>query len=430
MTLHQFLKTTVTTMKLDTLTHGARWGFAALVAVWIVSTAAVAPAAAQVFDGNLELTTQTQVDEFAFTAVTGDLVIQDDGSDPIMNLDGLNGLTTVGRHLSVLDNIWLIDVDGLSSLNSVGATMRFQNNTSLTDVDGLLSLSIVGRFFFTDNPSLTNLDGLSNLTQGGPGLSIGISGNDSLANVDGLLGLTSVKEDLVVIDNDSLTNVDGLRNITSVGRVLRFSGNPLLTDLDGLSNITSVGVQVPGLGFMHINNNDSLTNVDGLISLTSVGGSVFFSGNDLLTDVDGLINLTSVERNLTIVFNDSLMNVDGLSSLTSVGDDLIVEDNGLLMRFCGLYPLLATDGLAGGYFVSGNGDNPSEQDILNGGPCDPADTIGDLFAEGVITEGEATALLQLADNNLDGLAGILTGFVQSGILTPAEAQLLFVIATM
>jgi hypothetical protein len=118
-----------------------------------------------------------------------------------------------------------------------------------------------------------------------------------------------------------------------------------------------------------------------------------------------------------------------LNSLTLVGGDLTVLDNASLAEFCGLYPLLAADGLAGGYSVSRNFANPTEQDILNGGPCDPADTIGELFAGGAINQGEATALLQLADNSLTGLANFLTVLVQNGILTPLEAKLLFVIAS-
>jgi hypothetical protein len=188
-------------------------------------------------------------------------------------------------------------------------------------------------------------------------------------------------------------------------------------------------MQVPGFGFMHINNNDSLTDVDGLSSLTSVGGDLICSGNAVLTNVDGLIGLTSVEGNLEVSHNASLTDVDGLSSLTLVGGDLTLRNDASLTEFCGLYPLLAAGGLAGGYSVSGNVANPTEQDILNGGPCDPADTIGELFAAGAINQGEATALLHLADNSLTGLANFLTVLVQYGVLTPVEAQLLFVIAS-
>jgi hypothetical protein len=43
-----------------------------------------------------------------------------------------------------------------------------------------------------------------------------------------------------------------------------------------------------------------------------------------------------------------------LNSLTLVGGDLTVLDNASLAEFCGLYPLLAADGLAGGYSVLRN----------------------------------------------------------------------------
>ena len=51
MKLQKHLTTSVITMNADTSMRGVRWGFAALVAVWIVAAVAATPAAAQVFDG-------------------------------------------------------------------------------------------------------------------------------------------------------------------------------------------------------------------------------------------------------------------------------------------------------------------------------------------------------------------------------------------
>jgi hypothetical protein len=51
------------------------------------------------------------------------------------------------------------------------------------------------------------------------------------------------------------------------------------------------------------------------------------------------------------------------------------------------------------------------------------------FEEGAINRGEARVLLYLADNSLKALAAVLMEFVESGILTRSEAQLLFVISS-
>ena len=227
---------------------------------------------------------------------------------------------------------------------------------------------------------------------------------------------------LVVRHNSSLTNVDGLSNLTWAGGDVVIDDNGSLMDVNGLSSLTSI------TGTLFITSN-ALKNVDGLSGITSVAADLGITNNGLLTNVDGLSGLRSVGGNLRFSGDFSLTNLDGVSGLETVGGSLMILSNFELTEFCGLYRLLAGDGLGGNYEVSSNGENPSVQDILDEGPCDPADTIGELLAEGAINEGMAMALLQLADNSLEGLAGILTGFVQGGILTPSESQLLLAIAS-
>ena len=120
---------------------------------------------------------------------------------------------------------------------------------------------------------------------------------------------------------------------------------------------------------MIIYNNDALTNLDGLSNITSVGGYLRIEGNDVLTNLDGLSNITSVDGRLYIEGNDVLTNLDGLSNITSVGDDFYIKGNDSLDRFCGLYLLLSSEGLQGGYFVFSNLINPTQEEIINAGPC-------------------------------------------------------------
>ena len=120
-----------------------------------------------------------------------------------------------------------------------------------------------------------------------------------------------------------------------------------ITNLNGLNGITSVG------GDLYISNNPMLNNVDGLSGLTSVGGFLFIESNALLTNVDGLSGLTSVGGYLRI--------------LTNIGLDEISD-------YCGLYTLLSAtppDGLVGNYNVTGNGANPTQQQILDLGAACP-----------------------------------------------------------
>ena len=263
---------------------------------------------AQVYNGTLRLTTQAQVDAFNYTAVSRSLEIS--GSD-ITDLSPLSNLTYVGHRLDIINNI------------------------SLTNLDGLSSLAFVW-----------------NLT---------LDKNAVLSNVDGLSSLATVRGDLRIYNNDALTNLDGLSSLTFVGIDMLIYQNNLLTNVDGLSSIPSVA------GALWVYGNISLTNVDGLSSI-AYAGSLYICQNDL-TNLDGLSSLNSVISWVYIIYNTLLANVDGLSSLTSVGGYLSVQANPLLSEFCGLNPLLEGCGLSGGYYVWGNAENPTPQQIIEGGPC-------------------------------------------------------------
>src|SRR5688572_31282180 len=98
-----------------------------------------------IFEGDVTLTTQAEVDAFQFTEVTGVLTIS--GSD-ITDLSSLIYLTRVDQ-LVVRGNASLVHVAGLAALTQVGLT---GNSAFKTAID------------ISDNPALTNLDGLSGLT--------------------------------------------------------------------------------------------------------------------------------------------------------------------------------------------------------------------------------------------------------------------------
>src|SRR4030067_3221641 len=276
---------------------------------------------AQVYNGDLTLTSQAEVDDFHYTEVTGNLSIDEAVAVNITNLDSLSELTTIGGTLFIF------------------------NNNSLTNVNGLFNLTSVGGFLHIYN-------------------------NNALTNIDALSNLTSVGGDLFIRSNAALTNIDSLSSLSSVGADLLIESNAALTNVNGLSNLDSVG------GSLGIFYNDALANIDGLSNLSSVGNLFNIQVNAALTNINGLSNLTSIGGTLVIYNNNALTNIDGLSSLTSVGGDLGITNNIALVEFgfCGLYALLSPvpDGLVGTYTVSGNGGpdpDPTEQQIIDGGPC-------------------------------------------------------------
>lgn len=264
---------------------------------------------AEVCEGNFELSSQSEVDNFNCTSVTGNLWIS--GSD-ITDLDGLSGLNSVGNRLDISNNDALANINGLSALTSMSENSIIRNNDALTNVDGLSALTSVDDLDISDNAVLTNVDGLASLTS--VKYVLYISENPALTNISGLVSLTSIGDDLIIFRNDALTNVDGLESLTSIGGRLVIGGNYALTNINGLASVTSFG------GWLVISDNFVLTNVDGLASIASVGGWLIISNNDGLTNIDGLAALTLVG--------------------SMAGHRLEIVDNDSLMRCCGIYPLL------------------------------------------------------------------------------------------
>ncbi len=332
---------------------------------------------AQVINGGVTLTSQSEVNAFTGTSITGPLYIgATDGSD-ITDLTPLSSLTSVGG-LQVVNNPSLTSLDGLNNITSVGGLLEIYYNHALTNLNGLSSITSLGGNLVVDNNSLiTNLDGLSGITSVGGDLYIRF--NSQLTDLGGLSGITAVVGNLEVYYNLALTNLDGLSSIESVGGALDINNSQSLQNLDGLSNITSVG------GFLYVYGNPNLANLNGLTGVTSVGGTgLEVAYNSALTNLDGLINITSVIGFLEVTGNSAITDIDGLSNITSVGGDLYVQNNNVLSDFCGLFSLLNSGGLTGSYNVSGNASNPTEQEIIDGGACIPLPVELTTFTAGSV----------------------------------------------
>ena len=292
---------------------------------------------AQTYTGNINLTTQAQVDAFNYTEVTGYLSIHDSN---ITNLDHLSGLTSVGGILSIYANPALTNLDGLSNLTSVGGYVFVSNNTLLTNLDGLSGLTSVGGFLdFDTNPALTNIDGLSGLTSVE---NLSIYNNNSLTNIDALSGLTYVGA-LAIFNNPALTNIDGLSGLTAIGGSLRISSNSALTNLDGLSSLISVGetTQPPSYS-VKITNNSSLNSFCGLYPLVSDGTIV-----PALTGVTFTISGNASNPTVQDIINGGFCYVQNIRDLVTAVEDLNTigtlnngQANSLKAKLIGLQSLI------------------------------------------------------------------------------------------
>jgi len=257
------------------------------------------------------LSTQAEVDNFNYTSLPGLLIIDDAVNGNITNLDGLSELTSIGGNLIISNNPGLTNISGLSNLTSVGEKFYFIKNYALINLDGLSNLdSIGGTFYLFDNRALTNINGLSDLT--------------------------SIGNDCVIRENSALTNINGLSNLTSIGGDFRVKLNNALLNIDGLTGLTQM------IGTLEISQNFSLANINGLLTLTSIGV-------------------------LSIRLNPSLGDIDGLSNLTYAGT-LAIISNYSLIRYCGLYKLFSS-GTFGTINIADNPNQPTQQEIIDGGPC-------------------------------------------------------------
>lgn len=141
--------------------------------VWSFETENIA---ANVFNGDVTLTTQIEVDNFGsnnYSEITGDLIIGTNFSSPsnIISLISLNSLSSVGGELDIKYNPSLNSLDGLSNLNSVSEGLVIIFNDSLISLEGLESLIGVEAIYIGGNINLETLNGIENLTSAG---SIGV----------------------------------------------------------------------------------------------------------------------------------------------------------------------------------------------------------------------------------------------------------------
>ena len=279
--------------------------------------------------GNIELSTQAQVDSFPINypnchSIMGDLLI---GSDTftncdIVNLDALTQLTAIAGTLRITYTNLLTSLSGLSNLDTVGYEVYVGNNGVLSSLEGLSEISslIAGPLRINDNPALTSLDGFNNLTylEG-----VQIVNNSGLTSVNGLNGLKRVMGGISIGFNNLLLHLDAFHSLDSIGlNGLIIYQNQNLVALDAFEKLSFIRTD------LEVNYNNSLVNLSGLDSLCELL-TVNIVANPSFTSLAGLGKIDTI-RELYIHDNDALLHLNGLSSLTSVGDLSILYNNGLV----------------------------------------------------------------------------------------------------
>ena len=301
-----------------------------------------------VYEGDVELTSQAEVDEFGmngYTIVTGSFavvanLINQVNPEYISNLDGIKQLTEVGTDLSILSTT-VENLDALSNLKKVGGSINIQGNPLLAEID------------FLNEITESNSD-------------VVISSNPSVIEISGFKNVVSINGDLELISMDGLETISGFGQLNSISGLLRFQSLISVMDFSGFTSLSSIGGDLDIL-------TSSISDMNGFSSLTNIGGSLILRTNVILDNVDGLSNLSTIQGDLIVDnnasalndnFTDGLKNVNGFINLNTLGGDLTVTSNKLLTDFCGLKTIFE-NGYTGNYTVgSSNGYNPSKEQIL------------------------------------------------------------------
>ena len=242
----------------------------------------------QIYQRNITLRTQTDVDTFGASGwkeINGDLIIG------------------VFASSSTITNI-----RALNSIEKISGTLNIFYNNSLQNFEGLENLKTIGKNLnISDNRSLTNIDGLSNLTLIGNQLSM--SYNHSLQTINGLEKLEKIPESLIIHHHNSLTSIRGLENIDSIGKDLFFNENIVIESLDPLSKLNSIS------GNLYLKALESITNVNGLGNIHSIGGDFTLVGNDRLENISALSSLQTVLGEFRFTHNTRVTDCCVLSRL-------------------------------------------------------------------------------------------------------------------
>lgn len=292
---------------------------------------------ARIFNGNVTLTTQEEVNEFGgkgYNIINGSLYLQSEQPE---------GLT---------------DID---------------------DLTPLLDLIEVKKNLLIRNSSLKNLTGLKNLTKVGGAL--GIGANIRLQNLSGLEGLRSITEALVINNNELLLETSPLQKVESIGEVT-ITLNPnlktvsLLPDVQSLINIyISANLSLQKIeGFekiaetesvLEISNNRELIELPVFERLVTIGGRFRIHNNAKLKAI-GFPKLNSIASSFQILNNNSLNKLHGFQELVFVGGDLHFFLNPKLSDYCNISTLVNEGEIKGSFTIGGNLYDPEKEDFESG----------------------------------------------------------------
>lgn len=207
--------------------------FPTLILCCFLSMLILSESKAQTYTGNLNLTTQAEVNAFNYTEVTGNLYIY--GTD-ITDLSPLSNLVSVGGQLGIVDNTSLTTINGFSSLTTAGEILIDENPVlqSFSDFHSLVSTLAGGNIEIYHNVSLTSFSGFEVLQT--VGWSFEISYNTFLTQIPAYPLLHTIASSFFIYNNPLLPEITGFKALQSVGYSFIITDNNALAEFCGLYN--------------------------------------------------------------------------------------------------------------------------------------------------------------------------------------------------
>lgn len=324
----------------------------------------------------ISYSTQSEIDSFPIKhpncSSLNHIWLNESITDPIINLQALNGIDSVYYTINILNQGQLESMEGLENIKhakklsinnckSLSSLKPFQNCTftesisiqnceSLHNLLGLENTVVLERDIKFENlASLNTLNGLNNLKSLD---NLSIINCDSLNNVLALNQLEIIRFHLQIEDNDGIDTIKSFTNLTHVGGILKIYSNSSLKELFGFNNLTSVGqdVSLPedvltfdvlqnggnsiiGFNSLKFENwrcevkTSGITSINGFNSIERADIIIEYSD---LTTVSGFSNLESSSQ-IRIVGNQHLTSIPLFNSLDSVSGTIEIDNNPILL---------------------------------------------------------------------------------------------------
>ena len=277
-----------------------------------------------IFEGDLWLTTQAEVNAFNYREVTGELRIGPSTADAIdrpVDLTPLLVLTKVNRLF--IQSARLDNLNGLDSLKEAQDITLV--DSGIKSIRALGGLQVLGQLYIGGEP-LTSLDGLQQLQRMG-GLSV------IATDIEDLLPIEDIEffgGDLFIFENKNLASCCIIPSLQE-----RVQGEvTIVNNAPGCTSLTDIYI---ACGVTPTNCQDDIIlatqkAVDAF-QCTSVNSLVIDlrteQNNDPITDLSPLQSLTNVEDSLSINLRNRTIDLSGFLSLERVGNEFTIREGQL-----------------------------------------------------------------------------------------------------